>query len=209
MDFKMQERFNVRLETRIKNGNLVRARESLGYKSASELARELGVSVTHYCRIESMQNYPSKELQERICQFFINRGILLFEEDVFPDYLRELSPTKKYIMEKSVQPTQLLSLNHISPRLLPYSNKTEIEIIRDEAKERLGKILSTLTEREEKVVRMIFGLDDVYPAPLEEVGAHFNVTCERVRQIEAKVLRKLRHPLRARELRPILRDLDY
>ena len=92
---------------------------------------------------------------------------------------------------------------------MPYSNKTEIEIIRDEAKERLGKILSTLTEREEKVVRMIFGLDDVYPAPLEEVGDNFNVTCERVRQIEAKALRKLRHPLRARELRPILRDLDY
>ena len=65
----------------------------------------------------------------------------------------------------------------------------------------LDEVLSTLTEREEKVLRLRFGLGDGYPRTLEEVGSVFNVTRERVRQIEAKALRKMRHPTRARELK--------
>lgn len=70
--------------------------------------------------------------------------------------------------------------------------------------EKLDQVLSTLTEREEKVLRLRFGLGDGYPRTLEEVGSVFNVTRERVRQIEAKALRKMRHPTRARELRAFL-----
>ncbi|GMV95604.1 MAG: RNA polymerase sigma factor SigA [Candidatus Hydrogenedentota bacterium] len=70
--------------------------------------------------------------------------------------------------------------------------------------ERLDEVLSSLTEREEKVLRLRFGLGDGYPRTLEEVGSVFNVTRERVRQIEAKALRKMRHPTRARELKPFL-----
>jgi RNA polymerase primary sigma factor len=67
--------------------------------------------------------------------------------------------------------------------------------------EKLSEVLATLTEREEKVLRLRFGLGDGYPRTLEEVGSVFNVTRERVRQIEAKALRKMRHPTRARELK--------
>ena len=67
--------------------------------------------------------------------------------------------------------------------------------------EKLDDVLSTLTEREEKVLRLRFGLGDGYPRTLEEVGSVFNVTRERVRQIEAKALRKMRHPTRSRELK--------
>ena len=67
--------------------------------------------------------------------------------------------------------------------------------------EKLDAVLGTLTEREEKVLRLRFGLGDGYPRTLEEVGSVFNVTRERVRQIEAKALRKMRHPTRARELK--------
>ncbi len=70
--------------------------------------------------------------------------------------------------------------------------------------EKLGDVLGSLTEREEKVLRLRFGLGDGYPRTLEEVGSVFNVTRERVRQIEAKALRKMRHPTRARELKPFL-----
>ncbi len=67
--------------------------------------------------------------------------------------------------------------------------------------EKLDDVLNGLTEREEKVLRLRFGLGDGYPRTLEEVGSVFNVTRERVRQIEAKALRKMRHPTRARELK--------
>jgi RNA polymerase primary sigma factor len=70
--------------------------------------------------------------------------------------------------------------------------------------ERLDEVLSSLTEREEKVLRLRFGLGDGYPRTLEEVGSVFNVTRERVRQIEAKALRKMRHPTRSRELTPFV-----
>lgn len=67
--------------------------------------------------------------------------------------------------------------------------------------EQIGKLLSTLTEREKRVLTLRFGLDDGRTRTLEEVGKEFNVTRERIRQIEAKALRKLRHPSRARLLK--------
>ncbi len=63
-------------------------------------------------------------------------------------------------------------------------------------KEQISDVLKTLTDREENVIRMRFGLDDGVPRTLEEVGKEFNITRERIRQIEAKALRKLRHPTR-------------
>ncbi len=71
-------------------------------------------------------------------------------------------------------------------------------------KEQLLDVLDTLTPREEKVLRLRFGLDDGHQRTLEEVGREFNVTRERIRQIEAKALRKLRHPSRSKKLRDYL-----
>ena len=71
-------------------------------------------------------------------------------------------------------------------------------------KEQLGNVLSTLTPREEKVLRLRFGLEDGRSRTLEEVGKEFNVTRERIRQIEAKALRKLRHPSRSKKLKDFL-----
>jgi RNA polymerase primary sigma factor len=71
-------------------------------------------------------------------------------------------------------------------------------------KEQLISVLSTLTDREQKVLRLRFGLDDGRARTLEEVGKEFHVTRERIRQIEAKALRKLRHPSRSRKLKDYL-----
>ncbi len=73
-------------------------------------------------------------------------------------------------------------------------------------KEELASVLLTLTDREEKVLRLRFGLDDGQCRTLEEVGQIFGVTRERIRQIEAKALRKLRHPSRSRKLKDFLTD---
>lgn len=74
-------------------------------------------------------------------------------------------------------------------------------------KEQLDKVLHTLTPREEMVIKLRFGFDDGRPRTLEEVGAEFNITRERIRQIEAKALRKLRHQSRSKILRGFLNDL--
>ena len=76
------------------------------------------------------------------------------------------------------------------------------EMLKDE----IADVLSTLTEREEKVIRLRFGLEDGKSRTLEEVGQMFGVTRERIRQIEAKALRKLRHPSRSRKLKDYMGD---
>ena len=81
-------------------------------------------------------------------------------------------------------------------------------------KEQMDDVLTTLTDRERKVLKLRFGISDGYPRTLEEVGSIFNVTRERVRQIEAKALRKLRHPTRSRKLKTFLElgageDLEF
>ena len=67
-------------------------------------------------------------------------------------------------------------------------------------KKQLLAVIETLTPREQKVIRLRYGLDDGHPRTLEEVGREFNVTRERIRQIEAKALRKLRQPSRSKRL---------
>ena len=71
-------------------------------------------------------------------------------------------------------------------------------------REQLIGVLNSLTPREEKVLRLRYGIDDGRPRTLEEVGQEFNVTRERIRQIEAKALRKLRNPTRSRRLKDYL-----
>ncbi|MBU0579950.1 MAG: RNA polymerase sigma factor RpoD [Candidatus Margulisbacteria bacterium] len=78
------------------------------------------------------------------------------------------------------------------------------QVVRDLLKEDLTEVLATLTERENMVLRLRFGLDDGRPRTLEEVGRVYEVTRERIRQIEAKALRKLRHPTRNKKLREYL-----
>ena len=71
-------------------------------------------------------------------------------------------------------------------------------------KSKLADVLSSLTERERKILELRFGLTDGYARTLEEIGKQFKVTRERIRQIEAKGLRKLRHPTRIRHLQGFL-----
>ncbi len=86
----------------------------------------------------------------------------------------------------------------------PSAENPSEETARNMLKERLGQVLATLTERERQVLDYRFGLSYGYTSTLEEVGKHFNVTRERIRQIEAKALRKLRHPTRIKKLEGFL-----
>jgi RNA polymerase primary sigma factor len=78
------------------------------------------------------------------------------------------------------------------------------KVSREFLKDALNNVLNTLSPRERKVLSMRFGLEDGKPKTLEEVGAYFKVTRERIRQIEVKAIRKLKHPTRARKLKDFL-----
>jgi RNA polymerase primary sigma factor len=80
-------------------------------------------------------------------------------------------------------------------------------VINVDLKERTAQVLRTLTPREEKIMKMRFGLEDGLEHTLEEVGRSFAVTRERIRQIEARALRKLRQPSRSRKLKGFLADV--
>ncbi len=84
----------------------------------------------------------------------------------------------------------------------------EVETMYELTKAKIDKILKTLGEREEKVIRLRYGLDDGHPRTLEEVGREFNVTRERIRQIEVKALKKLKHPSRKRQFVGLLEFCD-
>lgn len=90
--------------------------------------------------------------------------------------------------------------------LVPYEGETSVEDIAAQQllRERLEDVLQTLTSREQKVLRLRFGLDDGRERTLEQIGQEFGVTRERVRQIETKALRKLRHPSRSRKFKDFL-----
>lgn len=90
--------------------------------------------------------------------------------------------------------------------LVPYENEMSVEdvVAQQVLRERLEEMLQTLTTREQKVLRLRFGLDDGRERTLEQVGQEFGVTRERIRQIEVKALRKLRHPSRSRKFKDFL-----
>ena len=96
---------------------------------------------------------------------------------------------------------------HLSDFIPDDSSPTPSEAVSFQLlKEQLDKVLHTLSPREEMVIKLRFGFDDGRPRTLEEVGSVFNITRERIRQIEAKALRKLRHQSRSKVLRGFLND---
>lgn len=90
--------------------------------------------------------------------------------------------------------------------LMPEEDVMSVEdvVVDREMRRALETVIETLTQREKQILRLRFGLDDGNPRTLEEIGRKFNVTRERIRQIEAKALRKLRHPSRAKKIRDYL-----
>ena len=100
-----------------------------------------------------------------------------------------------------------LAENEEEPADDDFFDKVLDDISQQELRERIHTVLSTLTEKEQKVISMRYGFDDGKEKTLEEVGIEFNVTRERIRQIESKALKKLRHPSRTKRLQWFFNDI--
>lgn len=205
-------------KAKIKNKLLFEARKKIGL-SIKEICEELGFSNQYYSQIESLRSYPSKEKQNILCQFYNKKleekgfAYILFEDEVFPERLRNLTYKLNHIERKSEKynapEEKLIPLSYVSERELPIiENQVEREVIRNENMSKLDYILATLPVKQEITVRKYFGIGEKGNT-LEEIGKCFGLTREGVRQNLIKGMRKLRHPIKARELRTILNEVIY
>jgi RNA polymerase primary sigma factor len=200
-------------------------------RAIADQARTIRIPV-HMVETINRQVRTARRLQQELGREPTPEEIALEMEFVEPDQVRDirrawknekpLEGELKHIMERAaakVQRIQRLSQEPISLETPVGTEENSYlgDFIEDESmpgpvdsasrhllKEQMNEILEGLTERERKVLIMRFGLEDGMSRTLEDVGREFNVTRERVRQIEAKALRKLRHPLRSRKLRDYL-----
>jgi len=125
-------------------------------------------------------------------------------DELFP---AELALVKSNKVVKAIDVPTALVLAGNSERLRLESGQKYAfaKVDREDAKKHFDQIMDTLSERESDVLRERFGLDSGYPKTLEEVAKKFNVSRERLRQVEAKAIRKMRHPTRAKKLKEIYR----
>jgi len=183
---------DYRVKITIRNERLLAAMEGMGYKSVAEFSRNQGLNGVKVNEIISGKITPldregnPKELTKEILEI-LNLTI----EKAFTE--KQLKGFKKHTFEVKIEEEKLLQI--ISP-----AKNQEIKVIEQEVKSKLYEILSTLTPREEKILRMRFGIGMNTEHTLEEVGLQFSVTRGRIREIEAKALRKLKHPSRSKQL---------
>ena len=183
---------DYRVKITIRNERLLAAMEGMGYKSVAEFSRNQGLNSVKVREIFSGKIPPldregnPKELTKEILEI-LNLTI----EKAFTE--KQLKGFKKHTFEVKIEEEKLLQI--INP-----AENQEIKVIEQEVKSKLSEILSTLTPREEKILRMRFGIGMNTDHTLEEVGRKFFVTRDRIRQIEARALRKLKHPSRSKQL---------
>ena len=161
---------------------------------AREIRRKLGLSQKSLGKLVNVRAGYISQLEN---------GYVFLKPELWKKIKKVLNEALKKRDEESLD-----TVFYFSPRVLGVKIICNPEKIIDSffLGEQLKKVLKTLSFREEKVLRLRFGLEDGYPHALEEVAEKFSVTRERIRQIETKALRKLRYPTRSRKLRDFLKE---
>jgi len=212
MESEFQQRRELRIELKFKNAVLYNALLEIFPRKGKfagchpldipRAADKLGVSHTYLRQLLNLRISPYRTNRRKAGQLSpyaleICRRLGFSPEDLFPVGLYRLNIPALFSLDiPTIRP-----LSEASALMLP---SPEDSAIREELPSTIAEILATLTPREEKVIRMRFGLDDGVSRTLEEIGDYFAVNRERIRQIEWKALRKLRHPKLADRLRGAL-----
>jgi RNA polymerase primary sigma factor len=182
----------VGIHLRAFNWRLWRARRDQGWTQV-QLALAAGIETQRLCAIETLRSWPRQEEAEEIAAA-LDMGVA----ELFPEELRDAVSSR---LSSSIRfPVPLRAL----PAGIQVAQLAEAGAEATDLREHLQAAISSLTPREQKVLTLRFGLDGGPGQTLKEVGREFNVTQERIRQMEAKALRKLRHPKRSKALRPFL-----
>lgn len=195
----------LRVELRVRNNVMIRLREEMGFTSASAFCKAAKINYEQYNALENMRSspiYPDTERRRKLGYVgwtSVAREIAAFHgvdlATLWPDAVLRM---RKVFSVGEFDENDIRSLGS-SVRALQESPEEAVEVV--QLQSRVRRVLSTLTPREEKVIRMRFGIGEPSDRTLEEIGEKFHVTRERTRMIEAKALRKLRHPARSKMLR--------
>lgn len=198
----------IELTVTVRNNRMKKARLNHGL-SQIRLASLTGVTLQRVNELENLHKIKfstNRCVQEnQILALFSHKNKIANAldstvEEMFP---KELSRVKgrRVVREIDVPEAMQLNTNGELLRLKAAEANEFKKMEMGDPQETMGKVLATLSLRERQIIRERFGFESGYPKCLEEVANIFHVTRERVRQIEAKAIRKLRHPLRARPLR--------
>lgn len=195
----------VRLRMLTQNSRLVDTRKAMGFTQVV-MAKALAISASYLGHIETLRMVPSARLMEEIADLLDKPVDYLFP----PVLLRAIREGLFDVRTAEISPPHLAYLtDRASPGLLSDGGQgaegIEDEVDRALLHEKVDEVLHELTYRERTVIELRFGLKDGQARTLEEVGQDFNVTRERIREIEGKALRKLRHPVHSRKLKGYLR----
>lgn len=190
----------------IKNNALLTAMRAAGCENATALARDSGVSYQRVCDYLNLKIAPLRQGGEwRSCILAISKTLRTLPEDLFPAaFMRRALATNRVTREVSAE--DLPALVGSSTTSIAYDPERAVAM--SAAVGALDAALASLRPREQRVLRMYFGLDGEAPRKLHEVGQTFNITVERVRQIVLRAQRLLsapRHDLR-RRCAPLLED---
>lgn len=197
----------IRIISKARNNRLMEIRESMGM-SVKEFAKYVGLSYQYYNSIENLSQFPGVQARERLAT---KLGSVV--DEAFPEYLEKIQSTRS---ERTIPEREMLRLSEVPSRLAITSGGPEQFMIDSEKQdgilEGLDSALDSLTEREKRIICKRFGLP--YPKSemrvhtLEEIGVEEGVSKDRIRHIEARALRKLRHPSRLRKIRAHMYDAE-
>lgn len=188
---------DYRLDLKIKNGRLWRAMQEFGYETVADLSRATGICQTLLGKYLNLKQTPyGKNGRPKKTADQLSEHFAMPISDLFPDEFL-YRPVEKNTFTSLVSHEQVMRLTGSSSSYQPD------EIIEQETdRHNLAMVIESLTEREQMVIRRRFGLNGSGGQTLREIADDFGVTHERIRQIEAKAIRKLRNPSRSELIRP-------
>ena len=180
--------FELRFRMSVKNHELEKVRFARNLMQ-KEVAEAVGIGIASYCQIETCRLFPNEQLQKKIADFFN-----IEKEKLFPEFLKAFSQKWNKTEKSRVVPISTISIASRDALMLPSGDYEEMIRSADNAvmAEKIRKVLDQMPNKERMIIEMRFGLLDGKDKDLGAVGQKFGVTRERVRQIEAKALERIR-----------------
>jgi DNA-directed RNA polymerase sigma subunit (sigma70/sigma32) len=163
-----------------------------------EYADFVGTSITQIQRIEMLMGASSPAFLVAVDKVAMDIGVS--REEVWPDWLNLVKVVNDV---RVANMSQRQIEEHLERGTKAITHEVDIDIMDSELKDKMRQILKDLTSREREILKLRYGIGEDRTYTLKEVGRKFNVTYDRVRQIEAKALRKLQHPCRSNKLKGV------